>query len=107
MKLTAILSIIASIFVAQVSCAADQQEAIKLAQEWAFALGASVKAQAKAGVKDPKAIKKKATEDTQPQERKLRAAMKEIGSTQHQIDKGIKDDREGYLDSFIEEFVRK
>ena len=79
--------------------AADAQaDGIKLAQQWAFALGASTKAQIEAGATDPKAIRKKATEDTQPQEKKLRAAMKQMGFTPQHIDQGIQDDRKLYLE---------
>ena len=66
-----------------------------------FALAASVKAQMDSGAKDPAAIRKKATEDTQPEEKKLREAMKDAGFTQQQIDTGIKNDRKTYLEEFV------
>jgi hypothetical protein len=53
-----------------------------------------------------KVIRQHATEETQPQERNLRAAMKKLGSTQPEIDKTIKEKREAYLDSAIEGFIK-
>jgi hypothetical protein len=106
MRFTALLGFVASLLVAMVSAADPEQDAIRSAQEWAFALAAAVQTQAEAGVKDQKAIRQKAIEQTQPQEKKLRAAMKAAGFSQKQIDQGIKDDRKGYLDSFLERFWR-
>jgi hypothetical protein len=108
MKHRTLLSIVAALFTAVALLAADpEQDAIRLAQEWAFALGKSVKSQAEAGSKDPKAIRKKAIEDTQPEEKKLRAAMKEVGMTQKEIEQGIKQDRDLYLSEFLKEFLKK
>ena len=102
MKLHLLVGLALASFLALSLRASDpQQESIKLAQEWAFALAASVKAQTDAGAKDPVAIRKKATEDTQPQEKKLRAAGKEAGFSAKQIEQGIRDDRKTYLDDFI------
>ena len=99
MRHIALLVAGASLFFTIRLFAADPtDDAIKRAQEWAFALAASAKTQIEAGATDPKAIRKKAAEDTQPQEKKLRAAMKELGDTPQQIDKGIKKDRALYLE---------
>ncbi len=79
-------------------CAGPTEDAaIELTQQWAFALVGSAKNQIESGATDPKAIRKEAIEDTQSQEKKLRAAMKGIGMTPQQIDKGINDDRKLYL----------
>ena len=66
--------------------------------EWQSGLAGSVKTQIEAGETDPKAIRKKATADTQPQETKLRATMQEMGLAQRHIEERIKDDRATYLE---------
>ena len=73
-------------------------EAINLAQRWAFALVVSAKKQIEGGATDAMAIRRKATEDTQAEEKKLRAALKKKGETQQDIDKFIRTDRALYLE---------
>lgn len=110
MKHVILLAAAAFLGAVRLLAADPTDDAIKLAQEWAFALVASAKTQIEAGATDPKAIRKKAMDETQPQEKKLRAAMKKIGSTQQQIDQGIKDDRAVYLEAVeadIKEFQKK
>ena len=90
--------------------AGPTEDAIKLAQHWAFAIAGSAKTQIETGATDPKAIRKKAIEDAQPQEKKLRAAMKAIGMTPKEIDDGIIRDRKLYLEDVeadIEAFQKK
>src|SRR4051794_13691259 len=81
-----------------VTAADPEAAAIKLAQQWAFALIGSAKDQIEAGATDPNKIRKKATEDAHPDENKLRVAMRATGMTDKEIDKGIKDKRKVYLE---------
>ena len=101
-----LLAGVSLLFTIRLFAADPTQDAIERAQEWAFALVASAKTQIEAGATDPKAIRKKAAEDTQPQEKKLRAAMKELGDTPQNIDKGIKKDRALYLED-VEADIKK
>jgi hypothetical protein len=101
-------AIIALVFIGKpILFGSPEDEVIKTAQQWVFALGESVKSQAKSGASDQKAIRQKAIKDTQPQEKKLREAMRAAGSTSKEVDDGIRKDRDFYLADFIKEYVKK
>jgi len=93
------LILVALLFLSAFTLRADwpSENDNKLSQEWMFALLASLNVQVAAGARDHEAIYKKAVEDAQPQEKKLRVSMQEAGFTPERIDREIELARYFYL----------
>lgn len=84
------------------SALADPAErAVKVSQQWQFALARSVEELVKQGQTDRKLIAKLVVEKTKAEEKKLREAGKAMGVSDKEIDRSIERDRNESIESYI------
>lgn len=84
------------------SALADPAEhAVKMSQQWQFALARSVKELVKQGQTDRKLIAKLVVEKTKSEEKKVREASKAMGVSDKKLDRSIERDRNESIDSYI------